>query len=467
MPISIRSIKPTRRGVLGAGIAGLGALAAACGSAPGQAGQAGQAGGTGQGVAPSGRPQAGPLWILDHPLQLPVRKALEQRVADFEKAFPGTKVEYDGVVEPNDNQEKFAILVAAGTMPDVSATHTAFLTQYPHFADITPYLARDKSVKAEDYFPTIFQAFKVAPDGTGTPRQIGLPREVHATIAYYARNAVQAAGLKEPGKDWTHTEFVDFALKLTDWKEDSQQAKWAIQNATGLGGASSGLAMFWQFGAEFFTPDGKQCTIDQPAAREGLQYLADLVLKHHVAPSPNEQTASGLTGTQQAQFATGRFRMYASNQNTAPVGTNGVPFEWDIQALPQVPGKKRATRMAGNAYGIITAGKNKNPDLAWELIKYFVGEEGSRLQMEAGNFMSHKKAVEKWPETRGPAKNGRVVFEVMESWARLENRPKGWDKAMGPINREWTKVLNGQQSIGELINIAKPEAEGILRAEGN
>ena len=79
--------------------------------------------------------------------------------------------------------------------------------------------------------------------------------------------------------------------------------------------------------------------------------------------------------------------------------------------------------------------------------------------------MSHKKAVEKWPETRAPARNGRVVFEVMESWARLENRPKGWDKAMVPINREWTRVLNGQQSIGELINIAKPEAEGILKQE--
>jgi multiple sugar transport system substrate-binding protein len=457
------TLRPSRRRVMGAGLAGLASLAAACGSGT----QGAQSRPAEQSSAPAGRPAAGPLWILDHPLQLPVRKALEQRIADFEKAFPGAKVEYDGVVEPNDNQEKFAILVAAGTMPDVSATHTAFLQQYTHFSDVGPYLAKDKSVKADDYFPTIFQAFKVVPEGASSPRQIGLPREVHATILYYARNALQAAGLKEPGKDWTHTEFIDYALKLTDWKDDAQQAKWAIQNATNLGGASSGLSMFWQFGAEFFSADGKQCIIDQPQAREALQYLADLVLKHHAAPSPVEATNSGLTGSQQAQFSTGRFRMYASNQNTAPVGSNAVSFDWDIQAIPQVPGKKRATRMAGNAYGIITNGKNKNPDMSWELIKFFVGEEGSRLQMEAGNFMSHKKAVEKWPETRGPAKNGKVVFEVMENWARLENRPKGWDKAMVPINREWTRVQNGQQSIGELINICKPEAEAILRQEGN
>jgi ABC-type glycerol-3-phosphate transport system substrate-binding protein len=451
------------RSVAAIGAGGAGVMGAACGGA--QSGQTTAPAQPAATVGTTAKTTAGPVWILDHPLQLPVRKALETRIADFEKAFPGAKVEYDGVVEPNDNQEKFQILVAAGTMPDASATHTAFLQQYTHFSDLSPYLAKDRTVKAEDYFATIFNAFKVPVNGA--QRQIGLPREVHATILYYAKNAVQAAGLKEPTKDWTHTEFVDFALKLTDWKQDPQQAKWAIQNATGLGGASSGLGMFWEFGAEFFTADGKTCIIDQPAAREAFQYLQDLIVKTHIAPSPAEATASGLSGSQQAQFSTGRYRMYASNQNTAPVGTNAVPFEWDLQVLPQVPGKKRATRMAGNAYGVITQGKNKNPDLAWELVKFFVGEEGSRLQVDAGNFMSHKKATEKWPETRGPAKNGRAVFEVMDSWARLENRPKGWDKAMVPINREWTRVQNGEQSIGEMINVAKPEAEAILKQEGN
>jgi ABC-type glycerol-3-phosphate transport system substrate-binding protein len=226
-----------------------------------------------------------------------------------------------------------------------------------------------------------------------------------------------------------------------------------------------GLPMFWQFGAEFFSPDGKTCIIDQQSARDALQYLLDLVSKHHIAPSPAELAASGLTGSQQAMFGTGRFKGYASNQNTAPVGTNAVSFEWDIQLLPQVPGKKRATRMAGNAYGIITNGKNKNPDLAWELVKYFVGDDGSTAQMQAGNFMANRKATEKWPETRAPAKNGKVIFEAMDSYARLEHRPKGWDKAMVVINREWTKVLNGEQSIGGLVSVAKPEAEAILKTE--
>ncbi len=79
--------------------------------------------------------------------------------------------------------------------------------------------------------------------------------------------------------------------------------------------------------------------------------------------------------------------------------------------------------------------------------------------------MSHKKAVEKWPDTRAPAKNGKLVFDVMESYARLENRPKGWDKAMVPINREWTRVQNGEQSVSEMVTVVKPEAEAILKQE--
>jgi hypothetical protein len=63
----------------------------------------------------SGRPPAGPRGVLDHPPQLPARKAPEQRVADFVKALPGAKVEYDGVFEPNDDRERFQTLVLDDT----------------------------------------------------------------------------------------------------------------------------------------------------------------------------------------------------------------------------------------------------------------------------------------------------------------------------------------------------------------
>jgi ABC-type glycerol-3-phosphate transport system substrate-binding protein len=460
--------RPTRRSVVATGLAvitaGVGVIASAC--TPGGASRSGDT--TGSGVQPGAQTaRGGPLYVLDHSLQQAVRDVLVRRNGEFEQRFPGTRIEYDDASP--DNSQKFPVLIAAGTFPDVSVTHTAFVDQYPQLMDLTPYLARDGQIKAADYFPTVLNAFKVPVNGT--PRQLGIPREAHATILYYNRNAFQAAGLREPTKDWTHQDLVEYGLKLRQWTNDPTTATWAIFNGTGLGGASSGLASYWSFGAEFFSEDGTRALIDRPEAREALQYLQDLVVRHHIAPSPAEDAASGLTGSGQARFNSGRYLMYACNQNCSPT-TAGIEmgFSWDVMAVPQVPGRKRATRLAANAYGLLTQGQNKNPDLGWEYIKHLVGEEGSKqLVQNATLYMSHRNAADVWVETmsrRGGIRNGRVVADVLDQWARREQTLlKGWGKAMAPIHREWTAVLNGQQAIGQAIDIAKAEAEAILATE--
>ena len=163
--------------------------------------------------------------------------------------------------------------------------------------------------------------------------------------------------------------------------------------------------------------------------------------------------------------------MYACNQNCSPT-TAGVEmgFSWDIMAVPQVPGRKRGTRLAANAYGLLAQGNNKNQDLGWEYIKYLVGEEGStQLVQSATLYMSHQRAADVWVDTmrrRGGVRNGRVVADVLAQWARREQTLlKGWGKAMAPIHREWTAVLNGQRGLGEAISVAKAEAEAALAAE--
>jgi multiple sugar transport system substrate-binding protein len=391
---------------------------------------------------------------------------LQQRFAEFEQAFPGAKVGFEAAGQGGSGtQAKFQVVVAAGTPPDLLTTHTAFVEQYQHLSDLAPYFAKDRTVKPTDYFPTAFDAYKV-PVG-GAQRQVAIPRETHVTLLYYNRSTVKAAGLQEPTRDWTQNQFVEFALKLRTWTNDPATAVWAVTAMQGLGGANGGLAMYWSHGAEFFTADGKQCLIDRPEAREALQWLLDLARTHHIMPSPAEDAASGLPPTQPERLATNRVAMYCSNINTSPLATTGGPplaIDWDIQALPLVANRKRGTRLAAPGYGIVTQGQNRNPDLAWELMKYLVGEEGARRWIKAsGLMMAQKKAAEEWAKFRGPSKNSQVAFDILDNWARLEQtRLKGWSQGMAPINREWTAVLNGQRSLGEMISVAKPEAEAAI-----
>jgi ABC-type glycerol-3-phosphate transport system substrate-binding protein len=224
--------------------------------------------------------------------------------------------------------------------------------------------------------------------------------------------------------------------------------------------------MYWQYGAEVFSTDGKQCLIDRVEARDAMQWLVDLIARHHVAPSPKEEADSGLPAFQPDKLTSGRVAMYVANVNTSPLRAagQGQGIDWDIQALPQVSGKRRYSRLASPAYGVVAKGQNQNPDLAWELVKFLVGEEGAKRWVEAsGVLMAHKKASEEWAKHRGPSRNSQVAFDILTSWARLEQiRLKGWAEATAPIAREWTAVQNGQRSIGEAIAIAKPEAEAAL-----
>jgi multiple sugar transport system substrate-binding protein len=390
---------------------------------------------------------------------------LQQRFSQFEATFPGTKISFEAAGQNGSGtQAKFQVVLAAGTLPDVLCTHTAFAEQYPQLADLVPFFSKDRTLKSTDYFPTALGAFNVPINGT--PRQVAIPRETHVTLLYYNRDTLKAAGLREPPRDWTHTQFVDFALKLRTWTSDPTTAVWAVSAMNALGGANGGLPLYWSHGAEFFGDDGRQCLIDRPEARQALQWLQDLVVTTHISPSPQEDAASGLSSSQPDRLATNRVAMYASNVNTSPlVATGGaLAIDWDIQALPQVPGHKRATCLAAPGYAIVTQGQNKNPDLAWELIKHLDGEEGARQWIEAsGLLMAHKRASQAWATHRGPSKNSQVAFDILDNWARLEQtRLRGWTQAMVPIGREWTAVLNGQRSIGEMIGIAKPEAEAAL-----
>lgn len=117
--------------------------------------------------------------------------------------------------------------------------------------------------------------------------------------------------------------------------------------------------------------------------------------------------------------------------------------------------------------GLLTQGQNKNPDLGWEFIKHFVGEQGSKQLVQGATlYMSHKRAADDWVATLNRVagvRNGRVVADILENWARREQTLlKGWGQAIAPIHREWTAILNGQQSLGGGISVAKAEAEAAL-----
>ena len=114
--------------------------------------------------------------------------------------------------------------------------------------------------------------------GTFKRRWYGMPRGFTGQwVLFYNRRSFSAAGVRPPAGDWTWDDFLRTARELTRPAAGTSPAQW--------GTALEPLADFyypwlWGSGGEDIERNGEKSLLDQPAAREALQWLHDLRHKH-------------------------------------------------------------------------------------------------------------------------------------------------------------------------------------------
>lgn len=139
-------------------------------------------------------------------------KELDATIAAFEAEHPGIKVEYETAAW-DAYFTKLQTVVAAKQAPD------AFELNYENFvtyadkgalADLTPLIAADTGFSTDVYNPTALAAF--AQDG----KQLGLVESFSNVVLFYNKDLFDKAGVAYPTADWTWTEELAAAQKLTD-----------------------------------------------------------------------------------------------------------------------------------------------------------------------------------------------------------------------------------------------------------
>src|SRR5262249_13372569 len=111
----------------------------------------------------------------------------------------------------------------------------------------------------------------------------GLPADLTPMVMFYNRDLFAATGVPEPAPSWTWDDWLADAKKLTVTSNGQ-----VSRHGTAIGNWS---AMVWGNGGELVSPDGKRLLLDSPQAAAGVQFAADMINVHHVAPPP--QVAGG------------------------------------------------------------------------------------------------------------------------------------------------------------------------------
>jgi len=302
----------------------------------------------------------------------------ERVVGAFEQKHPTITVNFIG--QPTDYQAKLLTMIAGGTPPDVFRIEGENAKDMYHkkfTLELDSYMRRDNFNPKEEIIPPYEGAmwqgkWMALPHGGGGNN-----------LVFYNKNLFRQAGLPDPKPDWTWEEFLQIAKSLTkDTNNDGKPEQWGTEVASLFRWYYSWL---WNNGGDELDTEGKTCVLDQPPATEAIQWIADLRVKHKVAPAPQD-IPQGLGDI----FLTGRIGMlFTGNWYEATV--RQAKFEWGVTNQPKGP----VTQMTFAKPNVAAISANtKYPDASWLLLRYLVSEENQRVEGETGlNFPQHPKVL--------------------------------------------------------------------------
>ena len=371
------------------------------------------------------------------------------------QATPGTGTEYE---------TKIRTILAGGAPPDIMRTNDDYVRYYSvknQILDLSPYLKRD-NINLDDYYKPIAD-FAKQPDGKYTAWSLGS----QPIVLYYNASMFKEAGVTPPpkdytDKDWKWDNFLDAAKKLTKGTErwgallydaTAVEQVWTVNN-----GVADGI----------FSKDGKKFNLADPKGAAAIQWIADLTCKHQVQPERGLVAQPGVPNLGNNLFVAGRIGMILRAAGTTSYFRRNVPkagqpgtFEWDIAPVPgQVEQKQEGSLIC---FTITKAAKN--PDGAWELLKFMGGPEGSKIFADTGYFVpaykqnSTMKLGTVAPDNQ-PA-NIALFAKAMEFNTAI-NFTEATEAARNVYRPPLDQVWNCQAQAQDVFNKVKQEVEEVL-----
>ena len=219
-------------------------------------------------------------------------------------------------------------------------------------------------------------------------------------------------------------------------------------------------------GAGYFSEDGTQCTIDDPATVEALQNIADLSSKYHCAP-PVTSAANAL------ESSLGSKKVVMATDGTWNVGTYLGPnadYEYGVGVLPYM--KEKVTICTGGPNVVFSTTKHPEEAMTW--LKWYYQEENSWDLIEAGTWMpildkwyNEEELTNKWIDNDNFPQHDEYKSAVVD-YAKNNSKSTAWyyvngtDEFNATLDTAFSSVWSGDQTMAEAIAENKDELQEIF-----
>lgn len=278
-------------------------------------------------------------------------------VEAYERNNPNVNVE---IVNFDYGMDKIVVAYAGGSAPDVIFSDQwwiADLVTNGIVAPIDSYLERDR-IYLDGFWPGLVKSWQAWWAKNAT---YGLPFFAANYGIVALPSMFSEAGL-EASNDWNTATYLDAVKKLThDRNADGAIDQWAQEGWWGML-----PTMFWNFGGEILSPDGKSLQLDSPEGLEAAEFIAAL------GPSGYNILGPG------SSFDGGNAAMVVSD---LPLALRLNP-DREYTLLRHPSANRQVAYMLSHAW--LLSSTTQHPDEAWDLIKWMAGPEAQSIIVRYG-----------------------------------------------------------------------------------
>ncbi|MCY3710077.1 MAG: sugar ABC transporter substrate-binding protein [Caldilineaceae bacterium] len=277
-------------------------------------------------------------------------------------------------------------------------------------------------------------------------KQYLFPFSWNNMVMYYNTAVFEEEGLDPPPTDWTWDDFLQTCLQVANVTGGADD-----RFAYSFWGASMFGMAAWYFNNDVspISDDWLDSNLLDPKVAETLQFLADLILEHKVAPNPEGWD-------DWAQFHAGNLVMRTCGR-WCIAGTLEAEFEtYDIQYQPHQAGPLK-TVAGTEGWGVSTS--SENPEEAWEVVKHLAHSDTSIDLVKVGGSIPALRSVAEMPvfAEYGPP-NTALFYESLDFAATVPS-PTNFNIVEPILNRNYATIWNGERTVEEALQAAHDELQ--------
>lgn len=363
-------------------------------------------------------------WHSHAEVQMP---AVNYMIAEFQKKYPNITVEPVFQGGYPDLHKKLQAAVAAKEVPAVTNVEVSVLPNFADggvFADLTPYIARDK-VDMNDFSKGMLQAYAY------NNKQFGFPLIVSTSVMIYNKTLLDKLSVKPPQ---TWAEIEDFNKKVSV-KENGKTTRYAFS----VPGWDTWYYDPWiaNGGGTVLSQDHTKSQLDQPDSLKWVQNFQ----KWMKDGSMHMGYGKGASDTMRQMFLEEKVAMVQHSSAIIKTYLENAKFEVGVSFLPG--DKERKSHIGGAGIVMMDLAPAKQKEAAWKFIKFMTAAENNIKWAEGTGYLPTHKSVLQTEE-------GKKYFEKLPQYkAVFDNFDNVVGRPQHPAYPEFSKKY--MEALGKMI----------------